>query len=106
MPGSFRVGIARSNRLGAGRTDRDQRIEIRFESAGMLILLVFMFVGVALASIQEDSLPDGSQRPGIRITIRAGHEREFLFRPEGVRFLSGRARIVALVRPFIDPVGR
>jgi hypothetical protein len=51
-------------------------------------------------------LPDGSLRPGMRITIPAGKERELLFRPEGVRFLSGRARIISVGGPLIGPDGR
>ena len=61
---------------------------------------------VALAGTAPELLPDGSLRPGTRLTIPAGQEREILFRPEGVRFLSGRARIVAIRRPFVDPQGR
>ena len=59
-----------------------------------------------LAGTQQELLPDGSLRLGTRITIQAGQERDFLFQPEGVRFLSGRARIVSLGRPFIDPEGQ
>jgi len=76
------------------------------ESASVLFLIFLMSAGTALAGTEQELLPDGSLRPGTRITIRAGQEREFLFRPEGVRFLSGRARIVAVGRPFIDPEGR
>src|SRR3989304_8444513 len=76
------------------------------ESASVLFLIFLMSVGPALAGSQQELLPAGSLRPGARITIPAGTAREFLFRPEGVRFLSGRARIVAVGRPFIDPEGR
>jgi hypothetical protein len=76
------------------------------EPASVLFLIFLMGAGVALAGTQQELLPDGSPRPGTRITIPAGQEREILFRREGVRFLSGRARIVAVGRPFIDPEGR
>ena len=72
----------------------------------MLFLILLMGVGIALAGTEPEPLPDGSLRPGARITIPAGQEREFLFRPEGVRFLSGRARIVSLGRPFVGPQGQ
>ena len=70
------------------------------------VFTLLIWVGAALAEFQPEFLPDGSLRPGTRITVRAGQEREILLRPEGVRFLSGRARIVAVGRPFIDPEGR
>ena len=65
-----------------------------------------MRAGIALAATDQDLLPDGSLRPGTRVTIPAGQEREFLFGREGVRFLSGRARIVSLGRPFVGPGGQ
>ena len=65
-----------------------------------------MGVGTALAVTEQELLPDGSLRPGTRITIPAGQEIEFVFRPEGVRFLSGRARIVSLGSPFVGPQGQ
>lgn len=68
--------------------------------------LLLICVATALAASPSQLLPDGSLRLGTRVTIPAGQEREFLFRPEGVRFLSGRARIVAVGRPFIDPEGQ
>ena len=70
------------------------------------VFTLLIWVGVALAEFQPEFLPDGSLRPGTRITIPAGTVREFLFRPEGVRFLSGRARIMSVGRPIIDPEGR
>jgi hypothetical protein len=76
------------------------------KESNLLCLIFLMSAGTALAGTQQELLPDGSLRPGVRITIRAGQEREFLFRPEGVSFLSGRARIVSVGRPFIDPEGR
>ncbi|HEX9273424.1 MAG TPA: hypothetical protein VGA01_14565 [Candidatus Binatia bacterium] len=63
-------------------------------------------MGVALAEFQPEFLLDGSLRPGTRITIPAGTVREFLFRREGVRFLSGRARIISQGRPFVGPEGQ
>ena len=65
-----------------------------------------MRAGIALAATDQDLLPDGSLRPGTRVTIAAGQESEFLFRPEGVRFLSGRARITSLGKPFVGPEGQ
>lgn len=70
------------------------------------VFTLLIWVGAALAELQSEFLPDGSLRPGTRITIPAGTVRELLFKPEGVRFLSGRARIVSVGRPFIDPEGR
>ncbi|MGI0015304.1 MAG: hypothetical protein ACREBU_17955 [Nitrososphaera sp.] len=70
------------------------------------VFTLLICVWAALAEFQPEFLPDSSLRPGTRITIPAGTVREFLFRPEGVRFLSGRARIVSVGRPFIDPEGR
>lgn len=65
-----------------------------------------MCAGTALAGAIPELLPDGSLRPGTRITIRGGQEREIVFRPEGVRFLSGRARITSVGRPFVGPDGQ
>jgi hypothetical protein len=76
------------------------------ESLRMLFLILLLWAGTALAGTQQELLPDGSVRPGTRLTIRAGQEREILFRPEGVRFLSGRARIVSVGRPFVGPEGQ
>ena len=70
------------------------------------VFTLLIWVGAALAEFQPGFLPDGSLRPGTRITIPAGTAREFLFRPEGVRFLSGRARIVSVGRPFVGPEGQ
>lgn len=68
--------------------------------------ILLICAGMAFPATQDELLPDGSLRPGTRITIPAGQEREFLFRPEGVRFQSGRARIVSLGRPFVGPEGQ
>jgi hypothetical protein len=68
--------------------------------------LLLVFSGAILVGSASPFLPDGSLRPGARITIRAGEEKEFLFRPEGVRFLSGRARLISVGGPLIDPDGR
>ena len=70
------------------------------------VLIFLILAGTALAGSHQELLPDGSLRPGTRITIRAGQQREILFRPEGVRFLSGRARVESVSVPFIDPYGR
>jgi hypothetical protein len=69
-------------------------------------LILLICAGTALAGTQQELLPDGSLRPGTRITIRAGQEREILFRPEGVRFLSGRARIMSVAGFLTDADGR
>lgn len=74
--------------------------------ASGLFLVLIMSAGTALTATQQELAPDGSLQPGTRITIPAGTVREYLFRPEGVRFLSGRARLVAVGRPFVDPEGR
>ena len=76
------------------------------ESARMLFLILLVWACTALAGTQQDLLPDGSLRPGTRITIRAGQQREILFRPEGVRFLSGRARIMSVSGFLTDAEGR
>jgi hypothetical protein len=70
------------------------------------VVILLTFASMVLAGTAQELLPDGSLRPGTQITIRAGQEKEFLFRPEGVRFLSGRARIVAVGRPFVGPEGQ
>jgi hypothetical protein len=70
------------------------------------VFTLLIWVGAALAEFQPEFLPDGSLRPGTRITIPAGTVRELLFRPEGVRFLSGRARIISVGKPFVGPQGQ
>lgn len=70
------------------------------------VFILLIWSGAAFAEFQQEFLPDGSLRPGTRITIPAGTVREFLFRPEGVRFLSGRARITSVGRPFVGPEGQ
>ena len=69
------------------------------------ILIFLMCACSALAGTTPELLLDGSLRPGTRVTIPAGQEREFWFQPEGVRFLSGRARIISVGRPFVGPEG-
>lgn len=68
--------------------------------------LLLLCASAILAGSVSQFLPDGSLRPGTRITIPAGKEREFLFRPEGVRFLSGRARIISMSGFLTDAEGR
>jgi len=70
------------------------------------VLIFLICAGTAIAVSQNEPSPEGSLRPGTRITIPAGQEREFLFQPEGVRFLYGRARIVSLGSPFVGPQGQ
>jgi hypothetical protein len=69
-------------------------------------LVLLICVATALAASPSQFLPDGSLRPGARITIPAGQEREVPFRPEGVRFLSGRARIIDVAGPLVDEHGQ
>lgn len=76
------------------------------ESVRVLFLILLMGAGTALAGTQQELMPDGSLRPGTRITIPAGTVREFLFRPEGVRFLSGVALITSVGDPLIGPDGQ
>ena len=73
--------------------------------AAVLVLGFLMGASIAVAATPPELLPDGSVRPGAQITIRAGQERELLFKPEGVRFLSGRARIWSVGKPFVGPEG-
>ena len=70
------------------------------------LLLLLFYVTSAVAASPSQFLPDGSLLPGTRVTIPAGQEREFLFRPEGVRFLSGRAQIISVGKPFVGPKGQ
>lgn len=72
-------------------------------TAQFFILLIC--AGMAFTAGQDELLPDGSLRPGTRITVRAGQQREILLQPEGVRFLSGRARITSVGKPFVGPEG-
>ena len=67
---------------------------------------LLMWVGTVMAASPPLYLPDGSLRPAVRITIPAGEEREFLFQPQGVRFLAGKARIRDVAGPVVDPSGR
>ena len=69
-------------------------------------VLLLTSMSVVWAAAPSELSPDGSVRPGTRITIPAGEQREFLFRPEGVKFVSGRARIISTPGPLIDPYGR
>lgn len=69
-------------------------------------LFLLTWLGAVCAGVPPDLLPDGSLKPGARITVPAGQEREFLFRREGVRFLAGRARISSVSGPLLDPYGR
>lgn len=75
------------------------------EAANLLFFVFLMNAGATLAATPQELLPDGSLRPGTRITIRAGQEKEILFQPAGVRFLSGRARIWSVGSPFVGPGG-
>jgi len=82
------------------------RLGKRIESASMVFLMLLLSPGTPLAGTRQELLPDRSLRPGTVVTIRVGQEREFLFRPEGVRFLSSRARIISVGRPFVGPEGQ
>ncbi len=72
---------------------------------GYLFFLLTWVDAVTVVAAQS-FLPDGSLKPGVRITIPAGEERELLFRPEGVRFLAGKARLRSVSGPLIDPYGQ
>ena len=72
----------------------------------LLVFLVSVLGAAVMAAAPPLFLPDGSLRPGVRITIPAGKERELLFRPEGVRFLSGRADIMSVGDPLVGPDGQ
>lgn len=72
----------------------------------MQSLILLISAGAAFGGLHQEFLPDGSLRPGTRVTIPAGQEEEFLFRPEGVRFLSGRARIMSESGLLTDAEGR
>lgn len=69
------------------------------------LLLLLVWAG-AVAADSPPLLPDGSVKPGVRITIPAGDEREFLFGPAGVRFLAGKARLRDMAGPVVDPYGQ
>jgi len=71
------------------------------------VFFLLIWVSTGLTEPPPQLLPDGTLRPGTRITIPAGEEKEFLFRPEGVRFLAGRARIMSIPGPvIINPLGQ
>jgi hypothetical protein len=70
------------------------------------VFTLFIWIGAASAEFQSQFLPDGSLQPGTRITIPVGTVREFLFQPEGVRFLSGVARITSIGDPLVGPDGQ
>ena len=69
---------------------------------------VFLLIWISTASgaARSELLPDGSLKAGVKVMIPAGEEREFLFRPEGVRFLAGKARITSAAGSLIDPHGQ
>lgn len=68
---------------------------------------IFLFVWAGIvAAAAPPLLPDGSVKPGVKITIPAGEEREYLFGTAGVRFLAGRARLKDLAGPVVDEFGR
>jgi hypothetical protein len=69
--------------------------------------LFFLLVWAGtVAVVSPPLLPDGSVKPGVRITIPAGEEREFLFGSAGVRFLAGKARLRDMAGPVVDPYGQ
>jgi hypothetical protein len=75
-------------------------------SASAIFLIFMISACKVLPGAPQEMLPDGSVPPGGRITILAGRDKTLLFRPEGVTFLSGRARIMFVERPYTDPDGR
>jgi len=68
-------------------------------------LLTIWIQTVAAASPQL-FLPDGSVRPGAKITIPAGEEKELLFQRQGVRFLAGKGSLRDLTGLVVDPYGQ
>ena len=60
----------------------------------------------AVAAASPPLLPDGSVKPGVRITIPAGEEREFVFGSAGVRFLAGKAQLRDMAGPVVDAYGQ
>lgn len=96
--------FAESHHANRSRVRSRCKLNPQFVLGHCFILLIW--AGTALAEFQPEFLPDGSLRAGTRITIREGQEREILFRPEGVRFLSRRARIIAVGDPLIGPDGQ
>jgi hypothetical protein len=69
------------------------------------LFFLLAWVGVVTAA-SPPLLPDGTLKPGVRITIPAGEEREFLFGSAGVRFLAGKARLRDMAGPVVDPSGQ
>jgi hypothetical protein len=69
------------------------------------LFFLLAWVG-AVAAATPPLLPDGSVKPGVRITIPAGEEKEFLFGSAGVRFLAGKARLRDMTGPVVDPYGQ
>jgi hypothetical protein len=77
---------------------------MRTRARQFTFLLLVWIQTVAAAS--SPLLPDGSVKPGVKITIPAGEERELLFGSAGVRFLAGKARLRDMAGPVVDPYGQ
>ncbi len=69
-------------------------------------IFLLLCAGVLGAAPPPPLLPDGTVKPGIKITIPAGEQREFLFGTAGVRFLSGKAQLRDRAGPVVDELGR
>jgi hypothetical protein len=71
-----------------------------------LFFLLLIWVQAVAAASPQLFLPDGSLRPGAKITIPAGEERELLFQRQGVRFLAGKAQLRDMAGPVVDAYGQ
>jgi hypothetical protein len=69
-------------------------------------IFLLLWAGLLGAATAPPRLPDGTVKPGVRITIPAGEQRELLFGTAGVRFLSGKARLKDRAGPVVDELGR
>ncbi|HEY1270235.1 MAG TPA: hypothetical protein VGH16_23460 [Candidatus Binatia bacterium] len=69
-------------------------------------LFLLLCAGLVGAAAPPPLLPDGTVKPGVKITIPAGEQRELLFGTAGVRFLSGKARLKDRAGPVVDELGR
>ena len=70
------------------------------------LFFLVIWAGAVMAASPPLFRPGGSLRPGVRITVPAGEERELLLQPQGVRFLAGKAQIRDVAGPLIDPYGQ
>jgi len=71
-----------------------------------VFFLLLIWVHAVAAASPQLFLPDGSLRPGAKITIPAGEEKELLLQRQGVRFIAGKAQIRPVSGSVIDPYGQ